>query len=434
MLHQSINKGIFGEPGLSICFPHCPETLPRVKACAIPEPLKVRMITKGEANNFILKPVQRALWKSMQKFPLFSLTSNPEIDLSTLNLSNKHNILLSGDYESATDLIHMDLMKIAGEMIANHVPEPLAKYVLRESGPHIIEYPKETNIPPVIQTNGQLMGSLLSFPILCIANAVTIGHALDILSLEDIPAKINGDDILFCESRRTIKKWKYNSSQMGLKPSIGKNYESRFFGTINSQLVERHVETFKVIPTGCFNCLIREDHNLQTISTALKVFSKPNVVTFNKHSLQRTLQSIDIPVEYGGLGLSLDRIPTQIDKWIYLFKLHGKHVQKIQELDDKILFRIPKHIYMKFKNLIPIHQINVPYNEELFDITDELNDDFPFREFKKFMNWGTKIPNIRSRVANMQLENEIPLNLLSPITCWIPIEFKELFNSIKIQL
>jgi hypothetical protein len=392
------------------------------------------MITKGEGNNFILKPVQKALWKSMQAFPVFSLTSSPDIDLSTLNLENINNILLSGDYESATDLIHMDIMKIAGEMIANHLPATLAKYVIRESGPHIIEYPRETGIPDIVQTNGQLMGSLLSFPILCIANAVTIGHALGAVSLHDIPAKINGDDILFCESRNTIKKWKYNSSSMGLKPSIGKNYQSRFFGTINSQLVSRHRTQFKTIPTGCFNCLIRDDYNLQSISTALKVFSKPNVVRFNKHSLRRTLQSIDIPTDYGGLGLSLDRAPTPVDKWIYLFKLHNKHIQKIQEMDDKILFRIPKHLFMKFKTIIPIRQLNVPYNEDLFDPEEDMNEDFPFKEFKKFVKWGNSVPNIRNRVAGMQLQNEIPLNLVKSITCWVPIEFKEFFNSLKLKL
>jgi hypothetical protein len=431
---QMINRASFGEPGLSVSFPKCPTTLPVVKACAIPEPLKVRMITKGEGNNFILKPVQKALWKSLQSFPVFSLTSCPDIDISTLNLQHLSNYLLSGDYESATDLIHMDIMKIAGEMIASHVPKNIGEYVIRESGPHIIEYPKETGIPNIVQTNGQLMGSLLSFPILCIANAVTIGHALDCYSMKEIPAKINGDDILFCESKKTINKWKTNSSLMGLKPSIGKNYCSRHFGTINSQLVERRHTTFEVIPTGCFNCLIRDDQNMNTIPKALEVFPKKQVVINNKHSLVRTPQSIDIPSYFGGLGISIDRQPTDIDKWIYLFKLHGKHIEEIQTLDDKVLFRIPKTVFMKFKSIIPINQLNVPYDEQIFDKEDERDMAFPSREFKKFMKWGKTIPNIRNRINSMDLKTEVPLNLLTPMTVWIPIEYKTFLTNLRLRV
>jgi len=56
------------------------------------------------------------------------------------------------------------------------------------------------------QTNGQLMGSVLSFPYLCAANLICFMRAvtrvcglrnLPVPSVKDLPVLINGDDILF---------------------------------------------------------------------------------------------------------------------------------------------------------------------------------------------------------------------------------------------
>ena len=45
---------------------------------------------------------------------------------------------------------------------------------------------------------------------------------------------INGDDCLFPATEEAYSYWKSNGSAMGLEPSIGKNYYSREFCTINS--------------------------------------------------------------------------------------------------------------------------------------------------------------------------------------------------------
>jgi len=97
-----------------------------------------------------------------------------------------------------------------------------------------------------LQRNGQLMGSPLSFIILCLANAVTLVAAMVRLG---VPVReaiekvlfsgrvlVNGDDILFSGKEALVREWKRVASHCGLSPSVGKNYVSRDFFCMNSQL------------------------------------------------------------------------------------------------------------------------------------------------------------------------------------------------------
>jgi len=56
------------------------------------------------------------------------------------------------------------------------------------------------------------------------------------LSLEEMPMRINGDDLLLAIPDDCYQEWKDWMSIVGLKPSMGKNYLSKDFGLINSEL------------------------------------------------------------------------------------------------------------------------------------------------------------------------------------------------------
>jgi len=97
-------------------------------------------------------------------------------------------------------------------------------------------------IGQVDQINGQLMGNVLSFPILCIANYLSF-H----ISYEKFLGKkvrlwktpkvlINGDDILFVTTAKHYAQWQITVNQFGLEPSVGKNYFNQSFLQINSEL------------------------------------------------------------------------------------------------------------------------------------------------------------------------------------------------------
>ncbi len=106
------------------------------------------------------------------------------------------------------------------------------------------------------------MGSIVSFPILNIANA-----ALCRLSLEEsdhkrrkfrltnqaypksgkiAPLRVNGDDCLLRGHKTRLRvSWEENTAFAGLSSSIGKTYFSPIFCTINSKIYEFDVTTGK---------------------------------------------------------------------------------------------------------------------------------------------------------------------------------------------
>lgn len=80
------------------------------------------------------------------------------------------------------------------------------------------------------QKNGQLMGSYVSFVVLCIANFAVIASTLSRLKPEGwkgpLPVFVNGDDALFCvpAEGNHYDSWKETTTICGLALSPGKNY------------------------------------------------------------------------------------------------------------------------------------------------------------------------------------------------------------------
>jgi hypothetical protein len=90
------------------------------------------------------------------------------------------------------------------------------------------------------QLTGQLMGSVLSFPVLCVANAslcrlaMEIGFKLKNCQLRDLPLIVNGDDCVFHCNPTVDRLWVELAKGFGMEPSIGKVYRSYRFININS--------------------------------------------------------------------------------------------------------------------------------------------------------------------------------------------------------
>ena len=87
------------------------------------------------------------------------------------------------------------------------------------------------------------MGSPVSFPVLCLINiaATLVSYAIrlgvDEVDLSTIPICVNGDDVLFwAVDREHYEIWKQVTAKCGLKFSLGKNYTSRRYAVINSEL------------------------------------------------------------------------------------------------------------------------------------------------------------------------------------------------------
>jgi len=223
----------------------------RVMVSGVLEPLKVRLITKGESWKYWLsRSYQSHLWKDLQRHPQFAATHGPIGPADFLALVDREKRLglnfplwVSGDYSAATDNLKIGYTRMAFEASLAASGEMNTEYarilrgVLYEQEIH---YPEKEGIPAVQQKSGQLMGSTLSFPILCAVNLVAYWNALErylgrSIPLNDLPVLVNGDDILFRTDPPFYAMWRENEEEMGFGLSLGKNYVHRRFFTINSQ-------------------------------------------------------------------------------------------------------------------------------------------------------------------------------------------------------
>nr|UQB76040.1 RNA-dependent RNA polymerase [Flumine narna-like virus 15] len=103
------------------------------------------------------------------------------------------------------------------------------------------------------QREGQLMGSITSFPFLCLANAAMCRWAMEEAGGRPLrltnqrttcagrlaPLRVNGDDCVFRGRERfLVPLWEEITAFGGLATSVGKTYYSRKFAVINSVLYD----------------------------------------------------------------------------------------------------------------------------------------------------------------------------------------------------
>jgi hypothetical protein len=264
-----------------------PDTL----VIGLPEPLKVRCITAGPPlTQTALHPLQKWLWRNLKKNSVFALigeTVTEEIVTKQLGALEENFEFISGDYKASTDNLHSwvseclldELMivleenskssnKNENDKIPTEWWPKLRELCKRALTGHFLLHPDmmenyrrhDKELPPrdemlasgmlKKQQEGQLMGSIISFPFLCMANAAFCRYALEIASNltknfklvdreiidhEIAPLLINGDDCVFKGLIKILYKiWLEIASYGGLESSVGKTFCSREFLTINS--------------------------------------------------------------------------------------------------------------------------------------------------------------------------------------------------------
>jgi len=222
------------------------------RAVAIPEPLKVRVVTGGPEKSYYLASfIQKLVHGLLRKHPNFELIGRPlrEEDLIYVFKGlHPDYVLVSGDYQAATDGLEPVLSETCAARIGRNLGlGPRARELFRSTlVNHVLTYDSRPVRPGEErewhqQTMGQLMGSPTSFPVLCIVNAAATRYALEIasgrgLTLEETHMLINGDDILFPCRPEALPVWEEQTARCGLVKSVGKNFVSDKFCTINSDL------------------------------------------------------------------------------------------------------------------------------------------------------------------------------------------------------
>jgi hypothetical protein len=228
------------------------DEVPVAVPLALPESLKTRVITKGPPLlATAMKPLQKFLWSVLKEHRVFQLIGRPVDERVLLDVIGRElaadESFLSGDYSNATN----ELRSWVSEQIADELSSVLALtgeeaiLLKRSLTQHVLEDPEtEEHLP---QQNGQLMGSVTSFPVLCIANASLCRYVMEkgtfangdrrqsvVLPLSRIRLLVNGDDCLFPANEVVRRYWEQVGKFVGLTPSIGKYYFSKTFCDINS--------------------------------------------------------------------------------------------------------------------------------------------------------------------------------------------------------
>jgi hypothetical protein len=223
-----------------------PSPLPVSKSrlCSVDTGGKKRIISVPQSNMNLLRPLHVAMYDHLSKFPWLLRGDAKASRFSDFTLSEGE-IFVSGDYESATDNLSGDVQsRILGHILdgCRSVPSgirEMAAATLRME----LSIPKSSRSS--VQARGQLMGNLLSFPLLCIVNFLALKYAIR----RKVPLRINGDDIVFRARREEVDRWVKVVGSCGLTLSMGKTMFDRQFFSLNSCWFRSMRMKCRMVPT-----------------------------------------------------------------------------------------------------------------------------------------------------------------------------------------
>ncbi len=224
-----------------------------VQSAGIFEPLKLRVITKGDPEFYsLLKPLQVAMWSCLRKFPNFGLIGErlgPEI-LEQLVIGPSGQMFESADYVGSTNNLSMALTMACVTSLPTPFLRQLATLTVGpqfiiESGGWQDRFEKGKLVPKMtyelhLQRRGQLMGSPISFPILCIINAAVARLTFELrfgrsFELSELPFLVNGDDFVARWDAQAHSIYETLVREVGWDLSPGKSFFSDRFIQINSE-------------------------------------------------------------------------------------------------------------------------------------------------------------------------------------------------------
>jgi hypothetical protein len=213
-----------------------------------------------------LAPLQKWLHKTVSSNPMFELIGKPCTEEYITERLGKRPLasdesFISGDYSAATDNIKSYLSRRVAWKLYEMGKIGLETYTLFEAA--LTEHYLTDPLDPkrlVAQAKGQLMGSIVSFPVLCILNGALVRFLQEVMFrrtflFANCMAMINGDDNLWRARFIRSSKRNLNRSAMslfeevakafGFTLSVGKTYDSREVAVINSEMYRARTMTYK---------------------------------------------------------------------------------------------------------------------------------------------------------------------------------------------
>jgi len=371
---------------------------PVVKPVALPEALKIRVISKGPpATYFVLKTFQQFLWGSLKDHPTFRLIGRPVTveDVEEVCGHDLRSYFCSGDYVSSTDRLYSWVSETLLDELATvlDLPDELVTLSKRALTGHVFEH-ETLDGGRAEQATGQLMGSIISFPFLCLANAALCRWSYEIVEkkrfrLSDIPMLINGDDNLVeTKDKRYYDWWLACCSVAGLDSSLGKTYFTNKFAVINSQHFDHTHGQWILRPfvnmgllrglkrsstgtevDGGLLCDVAERYNQlkSTCPDDIWARTRARFLYNNQNKLKNFKGSWWLPRYAGGLGMIPDEPSSSDCRTLYQARRllnQGYEVLPLPNKRDWATWRIAEH---KLKELCPDNCQKRPFQRLLYD-------------------------------------------------------------------
>jgi hypothetical protein len=388
---------------------------------------------------------------------------------------------VSGDYSAATDKLNINFTKACFESFLKRTNYSLELQILLRSVlyEHNIHYPNSTGLPAARQRSGQLMGSPLSFPILCMCNLICYHMALEEflgkkVNFNELPVLINGDDILFPSNSKLSAIWRRNVAAVGFELSVGKNYIHTNVLTVNSECFCYHYGSRNFTKMKFLNCGLltgqsksggsaseRSDQTIDSIYNEL-IANSPNKLRSHQrflfyfkdqilsHTKAGTMHfNLFIDRNLGGLGFINDAVTLKLTKTQRLLAAYLEHDIKEKLKQNSTKFSRMKVIkdtysstplsksYLKVSLKLKSQPLNISdlkfrqpdpliktilreqnYDKSMFDMSK--SDDLELAGIK---NYKVVLPHISlSKIkADCRKHNIFPISSDSRLTDW-PLE------------
>jgi hypothetical protein len=261
-------------------------TIPSVRKLGIVvDSGKSRIVSSSPWESIILSPLHKMIYSHISRFD-WLLRGEADPGSFQPFVRKQGEVFVSGDYESATDNLKLDVaIHILRRILsrARFVPKSVRREAINSLSCLLDAEGKLYK-----QRRGQLMGNYLSFPLLCLQNYL----AFRFYAGFSYPVRINGDDIVFRAPQPVYDRWSRGVSSTGLTLSKGKTFvHPRFFSLNSKYFRARSVKKPVIVPILRATCLYRkcEDPN-QIAGWANRIgegFSGPQAFRLQIAVLQR---------------------------------------------------------------------------------------------------------------------------------------------------
>jgi hypothetical protein len=230
---------------------------------------KARGVTVASPDLGYLGPLHKTLYGHLSTLPWLLRGEAKPARFSSFT-QKEGEVFVSGDYESASDNLRVEVAEAIVDTLqsmSSNIPATVweaARAFLRCR----IKYP-DLKIP--VQSEGQLMGNLLCFPLLCLQNYVAFRWVFP----RTIPVKINGDDIVFRSDRARYEIWSEFVSSVGLVLSRGKTLVSEKYFSLNSSFFWARTNKMpRLIPVTRVACFGKAFEDFGALAGSYRSFTR----------------------------------------------------------------------------------------------------------------------------------------------------------------